>query len=108
MGEVYDFSGKVAVVTGGGSGLGREVAKGLADLGADVMVAGRRPGPIKETAEMILSEGQRSLAISTDVTDSAQVNKLIERTVSELGRIDILINNAGDAGADDPNKAVWR
>ena len=107
MWKTLDLRGKVEIVTGGGTGLGREVARGLAALGADVAVAGRRLGPIEETAREVEAAGRRSLAISTDVIDSTQVNNLIDRTISELGRIDILINNAGIAGADDPTKAVW-
>jgi len=105
--QAYDFSSKVALVTGGGSGLGKEIATALARVGADVVVAGRRFGPIQETSDEIAALGRRSIAMSTDVTDSAQVNRLIDGTVSEFGRIDILINNAGISGADDPQKAVW-
>ena len=104
MTDPYDLSGKVALVTGGGSGLGREVAIGLGKLGASVVVAGRRPGPIQETVEAIHATGHRALAVPTDVTDSSQVNALVDRTVSHFGRIDILINNAGISGADDPRK----
>ena len=107
MTDAYDFSGRVALVTGGGSGLGREVAVALAKLGADVVAAGRRPGPIQETVDTILADGGRAIAVSTDVTDSKKVDALVERTVSEFGRIDILVNNAGISGADDPEKAVW-
>ena len=107
MTDAYDFSGRVALVTGGGSGLGREVAVALAKLGADVVAAGRRPGPIQETVDTILNAGGRAIAVSTDVTDSKKVDSLVERTVSEFGRIDILVNNAGISGADDPEKAVW-
>ena len=107
MTDAYDFSGRVALVTGGGSGLGREVAVALAKLGADVVAAGRRPGPIQETVDTILANGGRAIAVSTDVTDSKKVDSLVERTVSEFGRIDILVNNAGISGADDPEKAVW-
>ena len=105
--DPYDFSGRVALVTGGGSGLGREVAIGLGKLGASVVVAGRRPDPLQETVDAIHATGHRALAVPTDVTDSSQVNALVDRTVSHFGRIDILINNAGISGADDPEKAVW-
>ena len=67
----------------------------LAKLGADVVAAGRRPGPIQETVDTILADGGRAIAVSTDVTDSKKVDALVERTVSEFGRIDILVNNAG-------------
>lgn len=107
MTDPYDFSGRVALVTGGGSGLGREVAIGLGKLGASIVVAGRRPGPLQETVEAIHTTGSSALAVPTDVTDSSQVNALVDRTVSHFGRIDILVNNAGISGADDPEKAVW-
>jgi len=105
--EALDISDKVAVVTGGGSGLGREAAKLFAKNGADVVVAGRRVAPIEETANLVEAAGRKALAISTDVTDSSQVNNLIDRTVSEFGKIDILVNNAGVSGADDSSKQVW-
>ena len=84
MTDAYDFSGRVALVTGGGSGLGREVAVALAKLGADVVAAGRRPGPIQETVDTILANGGRAIAVSTDVTDSKKVDSLVERTVSRV------------------------
>ena len=104
--EALDVSDKVAVVTGGGSGLGREAAKLFAKGGANVVVVGRRVAPIEETAGMVEAAGSKALAISTDVTDSSQVNNLIDRTVSEFGKIDILVNNAGVSGADDSSKQV--
>jgi 2-deoxy-D-gluconate 3-dehydrogenase len=92
--ESWELDGKVAVVTGGGSGLGKAMALALAQAGADVAVAGRRPRPIAEVAETILAAGTRGLAVQTDVTDSAQVQDLISRVIDELGRVDILLNNA--------------
>lgn len=100
------LDGKVAIVTGGGTGLGKAMALAMAEAGADIVVAGRRPGPIQDTAEQVKALGRRGLAIPTDVTDSSQVNTLVARTIQELGKLDVLINNAGggDAGR---GKAIW-
>ena len=99
----FSLMGKIAVVTGGGSGLGREICLALAGAGADVVIAGRRPGPINEVAAEIVKSGQRAAAIPTDVTDSGQVNSLIEKAIAEFGKIDILVNNAGIARGVDPS-----
>ena len=87
----------MAIVTGGGTGLGREMSIALAKAGADLVLAARRIDPLKETAEQIERLGKKSLVIPTDVTQSGQVNKLIDATMTEFGRIDILVNNAGIA-----------
>ena len=100
------LQGKVAIITGGGTGLGRAMARALAEEGADVVVAARRVPPIEETAQEVRSIGTRGLAIPTDVTDSAQVNRMIERALAEMGRIDILINNAGIVRGERPVE-VW-
>jgi NAD(P)-dependent dehydrogenase (short-subunit alcohol dehydrogenase family) len=89
------LDGKVAIVTGGGTGLGKTMALAMAKEGADIVVASRRVEAIEPAAKEVTALGRRGLAISTDVTDSQQVNNLIERTISEMGRLDILINNAG-------------
>jgi NAD(P)-dependent dehydrogenase (short-subunit alcohol dehydrogenase family) len=91
----FDLKDKVTIITGGGTGLGKSMALALARAGSDIVVAARRVGPIDETAQEVRSLGRKALAISTDVTDSGQVNRLVEQTLSEMGRIDILINNAG-------------
>ena len=97
-----DLTGRVAVVTGASRGIGKALALRLARDGAAVSVAAkseqstdRLPGSIHETAEEIRAAGGRALAVATDVRDEDAVRNLIERTVSEFGRIDILINNAG-------------
>lgn len=94
--KLFDFSGRVAIVTGGGTGIGAVTARQLAQRGADLVLAGRRPEPLEQTAAEIRAQtGRRCLAISTDVTDPEQCARLIEETVTQLGRLDTLVNNAG-------------
>ncbi len=103
--ESLSLDGRVVVVTGGGTGLGRAMGRHLARAGADIVIAGRRPGPIEEAAAEFAGMGRRSLAVSTDVTDSAQVNALFERVIAEIGRVDVLVNNAGGGGGG--GKQLW-
>ena len=100
------LEGKVAIITGGGTGLGKSMALALAGEGASIVVAARRIEAIEKTAKELSSIGGRALAISTDVTDSQQVNRLVERTLAEMGRIDILINNAGIVRTEQ-RKPIW-
>ena len=91
----FSLDGKTALVTGGSSGLGKEIALVLAEAGADVAVAARRLTRICETADAIRSLGKRAVAIQADVSDSKQVDDMVSEATSALGRIDILVNNAG-------------
>ena len=93
--ESLSLDGKVVVVTGGGTGLGRAMVRALAKAGADLVIAARRPDPINEAALETTTIGRRALAIPTDVTNSSQVNDMISKTIRHFGRIDVLINNAG-------------
>jgi 3-oxoacyl-[acyl-carrier protein] reductase len=94
--RLLDLSGRVAIVTGGGTGIGAATARLLAAHGAEVVVASRTAEELEKTAAAVQeATGRRCLAIPTDVKDEAQVGRLVERTVDELGRIDILVNNAG-------------
>ncbi len=88
------FTGQVAVITGGGSGMGRAMALEFARLGAAVVVAGRRPEPLAETARLIEELGGTALAESTDVRDPEQVDALMNAAVDTFGRLDVLVNNA--------------
>lgn len=89
------FSGKVALVTGGTSGIGKETALQLARAGVKVVVAGRRLEEGKAVAEEIKQAGGEALFVQTDVTKEAQVKRLVEETVTHFGRLDIAFNNAG-------------
>jgi NAD(P)-dependent dehydrogenase (short-subunit alcohol dehydrogenase family) len=100
------IEGKVIVITGGGTGLGRSMAFRLAEEGADIVVAARRVQPLEETAEGVRKLGRKALVVPTDVTDSAQCNHLIEKTLTEMGKIDVFINNAGIVRGERP-KAFW-
>ncbi len=93
--QLFSLEGKVAIVTGASRGIGRALALGYAEAGADVAVAARHQADLDAVAAEIRSRGRRSLAVPTDVTDRSQIETLIDRTVEELGPLDILVNNAG-------------
>ena len=93
--ETLSLDGKVAVVTGGGTGLGKEMALALARAGADLVLAARRPGPIEATASLARDLGRKALAVPTDVTDSPQVGRLVQKALATFGKVDVLLNNAG-------------
>ncbi|WP_338314356.1 SDR family NAD(P)-dependent oxidoreductase, partial [Bradyrhizobium sp. TM239] len=85
----------VAVVTGGNGGIGLGRARGLPDAGADIAVVGRNEAKSKAAVEDLRQRGVKAIAVATDVTDRAAIEAMIARVVKDLGRIDILINNAG-------------
>lgn len=91
------LDGRVAIVTGGGTGIGKGGAMALAAEGAKVIVAGRRLEPLEETVNEIKAQGGIAIACSTDVTDRGQIEKLRDMAKNEWGRLDILVNNAGSA-----------
>jgi NAD(P)-dependent dehydrogenase (short-subunit alcohol dehydrogenase family) len=89
------FTGKVVLVTGGGTGIGRATAVIFARAGADVVVASRSPEPLNATVEQIKATGAAASAVPTDLTDSTQVASLIDTILTEYGRLDVAVNNAG-------------
>src|SRR5258707_11673825 len=91
----FDLSGKVAVVIGGTSGIGRALANGLAEAGADVVPTSRREDQVEATAKEIEKIGRRTLRVAADVGNRASLDRLLQQTVSRLGKVDILINSAG-------------
>jgi NAD(P)-dependent dehydrogenase (short-subunit alcohol dehydrogenase family) len=94
MESVFSFTGKTVIVTGGGRGIGRAIAMGFAQAGANVVVCSRTNAEIDAVAEEIRNKGGKALAVATDLTVHEQLENLVDTTVKEFGRIDILVNNA--------------
>jgi NAD(P)-dependent dehydrogenase (short-subunit alcohol dehydrogenase family) len=86
---------QVAIITGGGGGIGRACALRLAEFGADVVIADIVPERCEETAERVRERGRRALPVPTDVTDTDQIRRMVAAADAEFGRVDILVNNAG-------------
>jgi 2-deoxy-D-gluconate 3-dehydrogenase len=93
--RLFDLAGKVAIVTGGNGGIGLGMAKGLAEAGAAVAVAGRNEAKNAEAVAELARLGARAIAVAVDVTSEDSCRAMVAKTVRELGRLDILVNNAG-------------
>jgi len=100
--EGEELAGQVAIVTGGGRGIGRAIAQGLAGAGAAVTVTARSENQLNETVRLIHEAGGRALAVAADVTDPRGVARMVEATERRLGPVDLLINNAGVGGPIGP------
>ena len=108
--SALSLEGKVAVVVGGTSGIGRAISLGLADAGADVAASARRMEQVESTAAEIEARGKRALRISSDVADRGSLQNLLDQTLAQLGRADILVNCAGKikrAPTLDFDEAEW-
>ena len=99
MSSLFDLSGQVAIVTGANTGIGQGLAVALAEAGADIALVGRTPAD--ETAKMVEEHGRRAIIIRADLSTIAPVQEIVERTIAELGGLDILINNAGTIRRND-------
>lgn len=93
--ERFRVDGKVAIVTGAGRGIGAATAVALAEAGADVLLAARTPEQLEAVAEQVRAHGRRALVVPTDVDDEERLAALADTAVAELGRLDIVVNNAG-------------
>ena len=92
------LKGKTALITGGSEGIGKGIAMGLAEEGVDIAICSRRPEPLEATAQEIRdATGVKVVAIPTDLTDDDQCREFIEQGAKELGRVDIMVNNAGSS-----------
>ena len=95
MSKLFDLSGKVAIVTGAGRGLGKTIALGLAQHGADVVAVSRTPAEVDKTAAEITALGRKALGLKVDASVKADIDRMVAKTVETWGRIDVLVNNAG-------------
>jgi 2-deoxy-D-gluconate 3-dehydrogenase len=108
--DFFDFTGKKAVVTGAGRGLGRDIAVGLARCGADVMLWSRTASELEETAALVRAEGRQAWLEPIDIANVAATAELAKKAAGILGRVDILVNNAGTnrpQPAAEVDEATW-
>lgn len=108
---IFDLTGRVALITGGNKGLGKAMARGLAQAGADIVIASRHADQLESAlAEILAGTGRRGTFVPCDMTDRAAVAKLAETAVERMGKVDILINNAGQNAPqpiDQVDDATW-
>lgn len=107
---MFNLKGKAAIVTGGGQGIGRELALGLAEAGANVVIAQRRIEIVEQTAHEIQKLGVKAIPMKVDVSVEAEVEEMVKATVNAFGRLDIMVNNAGVAqwvSAEDMSLEDW-
>src|SRR5215471_18614000 len=93
--QLFDLTGRVAIITGGSIGLGRQMAEGLAEMGANLVLCARKEERCRQAAEELQHLGVKASALACDVNNQASIQQVVDETLSQFGRIDVLINNAG-------------
>ncbi|WP_028781827.1 SDR family oxidoreductase [Thalassobacillus devorans] len=93
--ELFDLTGKTAIVTGGGRGLGKQIAEGFAESGANVVVCSRKVEACEEVSENLEKMGVESFALKCDITNPEDIQNVVDQTMERFGKIDILVNNSG-------------
>ena len=93
--QLFDLKGRVALVTGGSIGLGRQVAQALAEMGADIVLCTRKRERCEQAAQELEALGVHALALACDVTDAEQIHAVVDAATARFHRIDVLVNNAG-------------
>ena len=109
--ELFDLTGKTAIVTGGGRGLGEQIAEGFAEAGANVVLCSRKEEACIEVSERLKKLGVETLALKCDITSQEDVKKVVTATLEKFGRIDILVNNSGatwGAPAEEMPLEAWQ
>lgn len=109
--ELFSLKGKVAIVTGGGRGLGEQIAEGFAEAGANVVVCSRKLEACEEVSKKLKDLGVESLALKCDITNPEDVKNVVQQTLEKFGRIDILVNNSGaswGAPAEEMPLEAWQ
>lgn len=109
--ELFDLNGKVAIVTGGGRGLGQQIAEGFAEAGANVVVCSRRVEACEQVSENLKKLGVESMALKCDISNPEDVKQVVEQTIEKFGHIDILVNNSGaswGAPAEEMPLEAWQ
>lgn len=93
--ELFDLSGKTAIVTGGGRGLGEQIAEGFAEAGANIVLCSRKKENCDEVADRLKELGVEVLTFKCDITNPEEVQTVVDETIQRFGKIDILVNNSG-------------
>jgi len=102
--NLFDLSGKTAIVTGGGTGIGRQMAQGLAEAGANLVLCARKAERCEQAASELEQLGVRAIGLGCDVRDPEQVQHVVTKAVEELGGVDVLVNNAGTGWGATPEE----
>jgi NAD(P)-dependent dehydrogenase (short-subunit alcohol dehydrogenase family) len=110
--EMQELEGKVAIITGGGYGIGKQIAIAYSRAGAAIVLAARSQGPLEETRSELSQKGARCFAVTADVSQEADCKRMVDTALAQFGRVDVLVNNAGIAGptkkTTEMSLAEWR